>query len=76
MRFEHCGQCKPRRQVQFDLFAQPDPRRGGFEHPRRDLQRGAIGRANRHRQVGLARPDQHLERAPPQRMEWVVDRRG
>jgi hypothetical protein len=24
--------------------------------------------------VGLARPGQHLERVPPQRMEWVVNR--
>ena len=40
----------------------------------RNLQRRAIGRAHRHRQMGLARPEQHLERLAPQRMEWVVDR--
>ena len=76
MRLEQCGQCKPCRQAQFDLFTQLDPCSGGLEHPQRDLQRGAIGMADRHRQVGLARPDQHLEGLPPQRMEWVVDRRG
>ena len=75
MRLDQCGQCKPCGQAQFDLLAQLDPRGAGFEHPQRNLQRGAIGVANCHRQMGLARPDQHLERLPPQRMEWVVDRR-
>ena len=74
MRLEQCGQCKPCRQVQFDLLAQLGPRSGGLEHPQRNLQRRAIGRAHRHRQMGLARPEQHLERLAPQRMEWVVDR--
>ena len=74
MRVEQCGQCKPCGQAQFDLVAQIDLRSGGVEHPQRDLQRGAVGRANRHRQMCLARPGQHLERLSPQRMERVVHR--
>ena len=76
MRVEQCGQCEPCGQAQFDLLAQIDPCSAGFEHPQRDLQRGAIGMADCHRQMGLARPGQHLERLPPQRMEWVVNRHG
>ena len=48
--------------------------RGGVEHPQRDLEREAIRQANRHRQMGLARPGQHFERLPVRRMNRVVHR--
>jgi len=74
MRLEQCGQCAPCGQAQFDLVAQINSCRSGVEHPQRELQRRAIGMAHRHRQMGLARPYQYLERLPPQRMERVAHR--
>jgi hypothetical protein len=74
MRVDQCGQCEQRGQAQLDLVVQINSCHGGVEHPQRDLQHGAIRRANRHRQMGLARPGQHLERLPVQRMKRVVHR--
>ena len=74
MRLEQCGQCVPGGQAELDLSVQINSCRGGVEHPQRDLQSRTIGMANRHRQMSLARPYQHLERLPPQWMERVVHR--
>jgi hypothetical protein len=74
MGLEQCRQCEQCGQGQFDLVAQIDLRSGGFEHPQWDLQGVAIGMADCHRQMCLARPDNDLERPQLQRVEWVMNR--
>jgi hypothetical protein len=61
-------------QARLDLVVHINSCRGGVEHLQRDLQREAIRQPNRHRQMGLARPGQHFERLPVQRMKRVVHR--
>jgi len=61
---------------QLDLVLQVELGRRGLDHPQRQLQRLAVGMSHGHREVGLPRPTNDLDRPVMQRVKRVVHRRS
>ena len=71
---EQGDECVQHAGRQLDSITQLTVRRGGFDHPQRELQGLPIGLAHGHRQVWPMRPGDDLETAAMERVERIVDR--